>query len=185
MNIIQFVLEQLETITAWDIMIQAIGFLALASSLISFQFKKHGQILFFRTASELIFAVQYILLGAWTAAIMDGISVIRNTSYTYLVKKNRSTTPVIIGFCIFVIATGVWKYDGIISLLPIISKLLTTVSYGMKNERWLRLITLPSCIFWIIYNVYVGSAAGVMADSMTLVSLAIAMYKFDFKKTDA
>ena len=93
----------MDFLDTWNIIIQAIGFLALASSLISFQFKKHGQIMFFRTASELIFAVQYILLGAWTAAIMDGISVIRNTLYTQLVKKNRSTTPVIIIFCIFVV----------------------------------------------------------------------------------
>ena len=166
----------------WDLLIQFIGFLALAASLISFQFKKHGRILLFRTASELIFALQYILLGAWTAAIMDGISVVRNLLYTHLVKKNRSTTPVIVVFCIFVIATGLFAFDGIISLLPIISKLLTTISYGMKNERWLRFITLPSCIFWIIYNLFVGSVAGILADSLTLVSLFIAIYKFDFRK---
>lgn len=170
----------------WDLVIQFIGFLALAASLISFQFKKHGRILLFRTASELIFALQYILLGAWTAAIMDGISVVRNLLYTTLVKKNRSTAPVIVAFSIFVVITGLVAYDGIISLLPIISKLLTTVSYGMKKEKWLRLITLPSCIFWIIYNVFVGSLAGILADSMTLVSLLIAIYKFDIcKKTDA
>ncbi len=170
---------------AWDIIIQLIGFLALAVSLLSFQFKRHNRIMLFRTASELIFALQYILLGAWSAAIMDGVSIVRNTLYTRLVKKNRSTTPVIIGFCIFVVVVGVVTFEGIISLLPIISKLLTTVSYGMKNERLLRLITLPSCIFWIVYNVFVGSAAGVLSDSLTLVSLLIAMYKFDFKKTDA
>lgn len=167
---------------SWDLVIQFIGFLALAASLISFQFKKHGRILLFRTASELIFALQYILLGAWTAAIMDGISVVRNLLYTTLVKKNRSTTPVIVAFSIFVVITGLVAYDGIISLLPIISKLLTTVSYGMKKEKWLRFITLPSCIFWIIYNAYVGSLAGILADSMTLVSLLIAIYKFDFRK---
>ena len=166
----------------WDLIIQLIGFLALAASLISFQFKKHNHILLLRTASELIFALQYIFLGAWTAAIMDGISVVRNMLYTALVKKNRPTTPVIIVFSLFVIVTGLIAYDGIISLLPIVSKLLTTVSYGMKKERWLRFITLPSCIFWIIYNAYVGSAAGILADSMTLVSLLIAMYKFDIRK---
>ncbi len=165
-----------------ELLIQLVGFVALAMSLISFQFKKHGRILLCRTASELIFALQYILLGAWTAAIMDGISVIRNLLYTHLVKKNRSTTPVIVAFGGFVIATGLIAYDGIISLLPIISKLLTTVAYGMKNERRLRIITLPSCIFWIIYNLFVGSIAGVLADSMTLISLLIAMYKFDYKR---
>ena len=182
MEFISSVIDKLSAMSAWDITIQLIGFAALATSLISFQFKKHGQILFCRTASELIFALQYILLGAWSAAIMDGISVIRNTSYTYLVKKNRSTTPVIIGFCTFVIVVGVVTFEGLISLLPIISKLLTTISYGMKNERLLRLITLPSCIFWIIYNAYIGVIAGILVDSLALVSLLIAMYKFDIRK---
>lgn len=170
------------TVNAWDIIIQLIGFLALAASLISFQFKKHNHILLLRTASELIFALQYVLLGAWTAAIMDGVSVVRNTLYTHLVKKNRSTTPVIVAFGIFVMVTGIITFDGPVSLLPIISKLLTTVSYGMKNERWLRIITLPSCIFWIIYNLFAGSIAGILADTMTLVSLVIAIYQFDIRK---
>jgi len=185
LEFIQALWEKLCAMSAWDITIQVIGFLALAVSLISFQFKKHGQIMLCRTTSELIFALQYILMGEWSGAAMDGISVIRNTLYTRLVKKNRSTTPVIIGFCIFVVIIGIVTFKGIISLLPIISKLLTTISYGMKKERLLRLITLPSCIFWIIYNVYVGSAAGALADSMTLISLLIAMYKFDIRKTDA
>ena len=60
-------------------------------------------------------------------------------------------------------------------------KLLTTVSYGMKNEKWLRIITLPSCVLWIIYNLYVGSVAGAIGDSIALISLLIAMYKFDLK----
>jgi hypothetical protein len=54
----------------------------------------------------------------------------------------------------------------------------------MKNEKLLRIITLPSCVFWIIYNVTVGSIAGVLTDSLALISLLIAMYKFDIRKQD-
>ena len=168
-----------------DIIIQLIGFAGLVMSIIAFQFKKHGGIVFCKMTSELIFTLQYILVGAWTGAVLDFISVIRNLLYGYLVKKNRSTTPVIIVFVIFVLITGFTTYAGFVSVLPIISKILTTVSYGMKNERLLRLITLPSCIFWIIYNLYVGTYAGSLADVFTLVSLLIAIYKFDLKKTDA
>lgn len=167
------------------IVIQLIGFVALFLSVIAFRFRKHRSILLCRTASELVFALQYILLGAWTAAAMDFISVIRNSLYTSFVKRNRSTTPVIIGFGIFVVIVGIVSFDGAISLLPIASKLLTTVSYGLKNEKWLRIITLPSCILWIIYNIFVGSIAGVVADSMTLVSLLISMYQYDLKKQPA
>ena len=165
-----------------DFIIQLIGFLGLAMSIAAFQFKKHRNIVLCKMSSELIFSIQYILLGAWTAAVLDFTSVIRNLLFCTLVKKNRSTTPVIIAFGIFVVATGFATFDGFLSLLPIGAKLLTTVSYGMKNERLLRFITLPSYIMWSIYNLYVGSIGGALGDTMTLASLLIAMYKFDFRR---
>lgn len=162
-----------------DIIIQLIGFLGLFMSIIAFQFKKHNHIVYCKMASELIFSLQYILLGAWTAAVLDFTSVIRNLLFCGLVKKNRSTTPVIVIFGIFVVVAGLSTYEGFISLLPIGSKLLTTVSYGMKNEKLLRLITLPSCIMWTIYNFYVGSYAGALGDLLSLASLLIALFKYD------
>lgn len=165
-----------------DFVIQAIGFLGLALSIAAFQFKKHRGIVLCKMASELVFAIQYIFLGAWTAAILDGISIIRNSLYTSFVKKGRSTMPVIVGFCLFVVATGIATFDGWLSLLPIGAKLLTTVSYGMKNERLLRFITLPSCVMWSIYNLYVGSLGGALGDTLTMISLLIGIYKFDIKK---
>lgn len=160
---------------------QIVGFLGLGLSIVAFQFKKHQNIVLLKLTSELVFSIQYILLGAWTGAVLDFISVIRNFLFYKFVKKNISTAPVIIIFGLFVVITGFVTFDGVMSLLPIGSKLLTTVSYGMKNERWLRIITLPSCILWIIYNLFVGSYAGALTDTMTLVSLLIAMYKFDYK----
>lgn len=168
-----------------DFLIQLIGFVGLATSILAFQFKKHRGIVLCKMSSELIFALQYILLGAWTAAVLDGISVIRNTLYTNFVKRGRSTLPVIIGFCAFVVVTGIVTFDGWLSLLPIAAKLLTTISYGMKNEKLLRFITLPSCIMWSIYNLQVGSLGGALGDTLTLISLLIGIYKFDIKKEKA
>ena len=165
-----------------DFVIQLIGFIGLGLSIAAFQFKKHRSIVLCKMASELVFALQYIFLGAWTAAILDGISVVRNLLYTNFVKRGRSTTPVIIGFGIFVVVVGIMTYVGPISLLPIGAKLLTTISYGMKNEKLLRFITLPSCIMWSIYNLYVGSLGGALGDTLAMTSLLIAIYKFDIRK---
>ena len=167
-----------------DIIIQAIGFLGLAMSIVAFQFKKHGQIVLCKTSSVLFFSLHYVLLGAWSAAALELISAIRNLIFYKQVKKSISTLPAILGFGAFVLITGLATYDGLLSLLPIACKLLTTVSYGMKNEKWLRIITLPSCIMWVIYNFYVGSIAGMLTDSMALVSIVIAMVKFDLRKTN-
>ena len=161
---------------------QLIGFFGLGMSVGAFQFKKHGQIIFCKIISALCFSLHYALLGAWSGAVLELISAVRDVLFRRQVKRNVSTLPTIIGFGIFVIVTGVIAYDGWLSLLPVACKLLTTVSYGMKNEKWLRRITMPSSFLWIVYNFSVHSISGMVTDCLNLVSILIAMYKFDFKK---
>ena len=163
------------------VVIQLIGFVGLGMSVGAFQFKKHGQIVFCKIISALSFALHYALLGAWSGAALELISAIRDVIFRHQVKKNRSTLPTMIGFGLFVVATGVVTYTGWLSLLPVACKLLTTISYGMKNEKWLRRITMPSSFLWIIYNSSVGSISGMVTDCLNLVSILIAMYKFDYK----
>ncbi len=43
-----------------QLIIQLIGFAGIIAAVISFQCKRHNKILFFRTASEFLFGVQYI-----------------------------------------------------------------------------------------------------------------------------
>lgn len=162
--------------------IQLIGFLGLALGVMAFQFKKHKHIISCKMASEIVFSVQYLLLGAWPAALLDFASATRNLLFCSLVKKGRSTTPLIYFFGAFVVVVGIFTFDSPISLMLITAKLLTTISYGMKNERLLRCITLPSCILWCIYNLYIGSLGGAIGDCLTLISLVTAMCKFDLPR---
>jgi len=50
------------------------------------------------------------------------------------------------------------------------------------GQGLLRLITLPSCILWVAYNCYIGTWEAAIADCLALISILIAMYKFDYKK---
>lgn len=162
--------------------VQLIGFIGLALGVLAFQFKEHRHIVLCKMTSELVFSLQYLLLGAWTAALLDFTSATRNLLFCALVKKGRSTTPLIYIFGAFVVIVGILTFYGPVSLMLIAAKLLTTISYGMKNERLLRYITLPSCILWSIYNLYIGSLGGAIGDCLNLISLVTAMCKFDFHK---
>lgn len=174
--------EFFNNLTPLDILIRFFGIVGLALSIISFQFKKHKNIMIVKTCSELSFAVQYIFLGAWTGALLDGVSMFRNFLFAKFVEKKWSTFPVIIGFSALLVVIGVGSWDGPITLLPICAKIVSTVSYGMKRERLLRFIAIPSCIMWVTYNTFVGSWEAVISDSLTFFSILIAIYKFDIKK---
>ena len=162
-----------------NILIRLFGIGGLIFTVIPFQFNKHKRIVLFKMTSELLFAAQYFLMGAYTGAVLDLISGLRNFLFYRFVEKKRSTAPIIILFGVFVVVLGLLSWNSWLSLLPIGAKILTTVSYGMKNERLLRFITLPSCLLWISYNGIIGSWEAMLADFLALFSILIAIYKFD------
>ena len=178
-----------------DIIIQVIGFIAISFSIIAVQFNTHGKIIAFKTLSSLLFAIQYLLLGAYTGMVMDVIGSARNIVFTHTVKKGKSTKNQIIFFSILTVLLGVtsiiltWDVSKIIwtenvkiatilmvivSITSIIAKLLTTVAYGIKNPHLIRMVNLPSCSLWLIYNIVVFSLAGVLNEIMSIVSIILA-----------
>ena len=171
-----------------NFLVRIFGIIGLILCIIPFQFKKHKHIVLCKMVSEISFSIQYFLLGgflgvagAFTGAWVDLVSGLRNFLFYKFVEKKWSTTPLIIVFAAVVIVLGVTSWNGMLSLLPIAAKLLTTVSYGMKNVRLLRLITLPSCLLWVSYNCTIGTWEAAIADSLALISILIAIYKFDCK----
>lgn len=166
-----------------QILIRILGLTGIVLSVIPFQFKKHKHIVICKMFSCLSFSIQYFLIGpaAHTGAWMDLVSTLRNFLYYKFVDKKISTTPVIIFFLALIIGLSIWSWAGWVTLLALIPKILTTVSYGMKNERTLRLITLPSCLFWVGYNCIVGGYEAAVSDLLSLASILIAIYKFDIR----
>ena len=148
-----------------QIAIQIIGFIGALLAIISFQSNRHGVIMALKTASETVFAVQLMLLGAYTGVAMNIIGSVRNLIFAALVKKGKSTTPWIIVFSVLTVVFGVLTWAGPISLLAIAGKLITTVAYGV------RLLTIPSCLCWGVYNALNFSLAGICTEAFSLASI--------------
>ena len=167
-----------------QILIRIFGIFGLIFSIIPFQFKKHKHIVLLKMAASISFSIQYFLIGpaAYTGAWMDLISALRNFLFYKFVDKKISTLPIILIFSGLVLAFGIYSWAGWISLLALIPKILTTVSYGMKNERLLRFITVPSCFFWIAYNCIVGNFEAAISDLLAFISIIIAIYRYDIRK---
>lgn len=185
--------------TLFDFIVQAIGFIAIAFNLIAVQFNTHGKIIAFKTLGSTCFFIQYLLLGAYTGMIMDLVGSTRNIVFAVNVKKGKSNKLAIILFSILTVVLGVlsivltWDVSKIrwsndvkiatilmvaVSIVSIIAKLLTTVAYGIKNPHIIRMINLPSCSLWIIYNLVVFSLAGIVNEIMSICSVVIAEIRY-------
>jgi len=183
----------------FDILVQAIGFIAIAVNLIAVQFNKYSTIILFKTIGSLLFVLQYIFLGAWTGMVMDIIGCIRNIIFSSNVKNNRSNKIAVIVFSLLTAILGIltivltWDVGEIkwtenirlattlmiiISILSIIAKLLSTVAYSIKSPHTIRMLNIPSCSCWLVYNLVVFSIAGFVNEVMTMCSIVIAELRF-------
>ncbi len=162
-----------------DIIIQLIGVLGILASVISFQCKKHNSILIFRTMNEFIFAIQFLLLGAYTGMAMNLIGCVRNVIFTKQVSENKKTVASTVVFAILFFVLGIFTWQGKKSVLIIIAKILSTVAYSNKNTTVVRTVLFITCTSWLIYNYCVFSIAGVLCEAFTLVSLFIGMIRLD------
>ena len=161
-----------------ELFIQLIGVLGVIASVISFQCKKHRSILFFRTLNESIFTVQYILLGAYTGMAMNVIGMIRNVIFSEQVKRGKSTRLSISVFCAIFLGAGILTWEGPKSILLILAKFISTAAYGNKNLLVVRLLVLFTSSSWMVYNLFVGSYAGMLCEVLTLISILISLWRY-------
>ncbi len=183
----------------FEIFVQVLGFVAIGLNIIAVQFNKYGTIIFFKTLGSLLFVIQYFLLGAYTGMVMDLIGSFRNIIFSLNVKNKRSNKlPVIIFSCITAIA-GIltiaftwdvskirWTNDlkfatvlmVIISVLSIVAKLISTVSYAIADPHKMRMLNIPSSACWLVYNFVAFTLAGTLNEIMTLSSVLIAEFRF-------
>lgn len=164
------------------ILVQGLGFLGTACTVLAFQHKGYRKLVGLRGATELFFGVQYLLLGAYSGALVDFLGCLRNGVFLACDRKGKSLRPWRIGFCVVFVAVALLTWAGPKSLLSAVAKVASTTAYGSSNPRLIRLITLCSSSCWLVYNALVFSLGGVVGEIITLASVLVGILRFDILK---
>ena len=164
-----------------QIVIQLIGFVGLGLSLLVFQVNKRGAMLRLQMLASVCYAVQFLLLGAFTGSIMNAAVAVRNLTYELSDKRRRSWLLPAAFIAVF-IGAEIITWQGPLSLLPFIGTISGTVAFWQRNPRIIRLITLVSPPAWFIYAAITGSYAAVVLEVILLLVNLAAIYRFDIRK---
>lgn len=164
---------------------QLIGFLALAVSAISFQQKTQKRIVIGQCICASLWGIHMMLLGAWAGTLLNVVAAVRALVYSYREQHawacHRAWYAVFIGLfaaCSLFSALQP-KGEGWLALLPFVAMTLTTFSLAEKRPFKVRLLTLINCPFWLLYDLFNGSIAGVIAETSNIVSIVLAMIRLD------
>lgn len=175
-----------------ELIAQIIGFVAFAAAVISFQQNTHKRIVIMQTVSTTLFMIHFIMLGAYTGAILNGTAAVRSFIYANKDKKwgqSRIWLPL---FCVLSVILG--GLTAIINLIngsftawdllcvfPIAGMVLTTVSFNLKDPKMVRIVSFPSSPLWIIYNVFNRSYSGILTEAFVMCSIIVAFIRYDIK----
>ncbi|MBR3161565.1 MAG: YgjV family protein [Bacilli bacterium] len=161
-------------------MAQIMGALALIFLICSFQNNNKKILLKFQVGSSFMYAMQYLLLGAFTGCLMNIVCMIRN----YLFGKDEDI-DITLRWLIVILGTmsllTMFSYDGVISLLPFFAVFSFTISLWIGNLRIIRIVEAIATILFIIYSIFVYAITGVFAYSFELSTVLFAIYRFDIK----
>lgn len=158
-----------------------IGIIAVAIYFLGYLQKTRKRIIIFNATSRVLYIIQYLLLSAFEGAVLDiaGIisTVLARKKDKPIIKKHLKLF--VTGVNLLIILLGLTTYRNIYSLLPIAGVLLHTSAFWMTDEKRIRQVSLLGCPFWIIYNWISGAYGSVVGDALSVLSLLIAMFRYD------
>ena len=156
--------------------------LGLVSLAITYFLHNKKLILTFSMLNAIFYCLQYILLGAYTGALVNFLGAIRGVVF-YVEEhkgKNKSLFTLLM-FVVILTVCAIFTWQGPASLLTITAGLTFTYSVWQDNihvYRWLSLVVNSASI---AYNLIYHSLFAVIAESIFLVVAIIGIIKLYVK----
>lgn len=161
------------------ILAQVLASFAILFWVISILLKNKKNILLMQVIANGIYGIEYLLLGAFSAASMNFLSFLRLLVYYFYALLNiKMPKWILFVFIALVLLFGIITYDGLISLLPIIITVLYTYAFWQNNLNVARIIYIVAAIIWIYYNYEVGAYVGIIGNILEITTGLISLIKY-------
>jgi hypothetical protein len=132
-------------------------------------FRARSKMLVAYIGNNLGFALHYALLGHWTAVAMNGVMSVQTIVAIVLVRQPRLRWAYYALMPLLALAS-VATWHGPPSFLAAAATTLSTLGRMQTNDAVLRILLLASTPFWAAHDLLVGSAPGLVADLLSMVT---------------
>ncbi len=124
-------------------------------------------------------------MGAWAGMISKLVTTVRNAiaaSETARKRKNSKILPIF--FVVIYIIIGFFTFDSAFSVLPILAPCIYTVAIYISDITKIRYVSVLTRVLWLIYDISVFSAAGIVAQIILMINGIIAIYRYARKSKE-
>lgn len=170
--------------TPQNLIIQAVGLLGTLLFFCSFQCRTNRSLFRVQFLSYLLYTAHLLLLGAVTGGVSYLINTLRSLCLGSKWRFARTKTMCAL-LCLLQLAALALTWAGWISILPVAANIAATIGGYTHNPRKIRLTAmLINSPLWIVYDVIVGSWAGILDEVVTEASILLSILRFGWKSLD-
>ena len=167
-----------------NVVVQVIGLIGTALFFMSYQCKSNKNLFRVQFLSYLFYTTHLILLGAITGGISYIINGIRSFCLGSKIEFLRSRKLCVI-ICMLQLMTLIITWSGWLSLLPVAANIASTIGGYTHNARKIRIAGMfVNSPLWIIYDIIVGSWAGILDELVSEGSMIISIVRYGWKELD-
>lgn len=167
-----------------NIGIQAIGFVGSILYFLSFQCKSNKNLFRVQFLSYLFYTIHLILLGAITGGVSYILNLVRSFCLGSKIEFAHSRKMCVI-ICVLQLVALAVTWSGWISVLPVMANIAATVGGYTHNPRKVRIAGMfINSPLWIIYDILIGSWAGILDEVVSEASMIISIARYGWKNLD-
>lgn len=165
-------------------LVQIIGLIGTALFFLSYQCKSNRNLFRVQFLSYVCYTIHLLLLGAVTGGISYVLNTLRSFCLGSRWKFARSGTMCFL-ICALQVITLIFTWSGWISILPVAANIAATVGGYTHNARKIRVVGMfINSPLWIVYDIMVGSWAGILDEIVTESSMILSIIRFGWKNLD-
>ena len=166
---------------------QIIGLLAVAALLLCYQQKKRGRIILFNLISRCLYILQYIMLGAFSGAVLDVLgavaAAVAGKKTEGFVKKHAKLIEGILITAIAAVGLAIaFVNRSFLDLFSLAGVLLQIIALWLTKEKHIRALSLIAVPFWLTYNFLSRAYGSSVGDILSGCSIIIAMVRYRNEK---
>ncbi|MBQ8881482.1 MAG: YgjV family protein [Oscillospiraceae bacterium] len=171
---------------------QAVGVVAMFCGVFSFQQKSTKGMLILQTFGTLLFSLNFLLLGAYIASILNLLGCIRSLLF---LKKERLHTDNNLWLAIFtvgyvgayILTFTVFKVEPtvpnlVLQCLPVLGMFFGHLAFRCSDPAKIRRISLAASGAWLVFNVVVVAVGAIACEIFNIISIFVGMARFDRRK---
>lgn len=166
------------------LLVQAIGVVGTILFFLSYQCKSNKNLFRVQFVSYVCYTTHLLALGAVTGGISYVLNTLRSfclgSKYSLLKSKGMCTV-----ICALQLVALYLTWDGWYSILPVAANIAATIGGYTFNPRKIRIAGMfINSPLWIVYNIIVGSWAGILDEIVTEASMILSIIRYGWKNLD-